>query len=151
MESVSEDLKRWDSGSEMGRSKLKDLEMGGKREEVGWGERKGVEVGESSRRKTVKEWKGGEGLGLLGKRVEDREDSVAEQWWPSRSKAARLWMSLWMWGMSDLVARRILVKSGWPIGWFSGKVVVGVGPGAGGGAAALAILVVEREREREIL
>lgn len=55
-------------------------------------------------------------------------------------------MSLWMWGMSDLVARRILVKSRWPIGWFSGNVVVGVGAGVSGGAAAPAILVVERER-----
>lgn len=89
--------------------------MGGKeREEAEEREDWGKGVGEVSRRRTVNEWKGGEGL--LSKMVEEREDSVAEKRWVRRSKTAIWWMSLWMWGTSDLAARRILTKSGWPTG-----------------------------------
>ncbi|PPD97319.1 hypothetical protein GOBAR_DD05664 [Gossypium barbadense] len=67
-----------------------------------------------------------------------REDSVAEQRWDSRSKTAIWWISLWMKGTSEGVARRILVKTGWPIGVVSGAAMEGSGAadGGGGGAAA---------------
>lgn len=86
-------------------------------------------MGEASRRRTVKDWKGGE-----VKRVEEREDSVAEKRWVRRSKTAIWWMSLWMWGTSEGVARRMRVKRG----VVSGRDVAGsgAGVGAGGGAAA---------------
>ena len=77
------------------------------------GEKKrGVVVGgngveESSRMKMVEVWKGGE-----LKRVEEREASVAEKRWVMRSKMASWWMSLWMCGTSDEVARRTRAKSG---------------------------------------
>ena len=83
--------------------------------------------------KRVKDWKGGE-----VKSEEEREASVAEKRWVRRSKTAIWWMSLWMWGMSDGVARRTREKSGWPVGVGFGSAVA-AGVGAGGGAAAAAI------------
>jgi len=88
-------------------------------------------LGEASRRKMVKErkgWAAGE------KRVAAREDSVAEKRWVRRSKTAIWWISLWMWGTSEGVARRMRVKRG----VVSGNDVAGsgAGVGAGGGAAA---------------
>lgn len=112
-------------------SKLNVFSMGVKE---GEGERRGgMGEEESSSRKIVNEWKGGE-----RKRLEDREDSVAEQRWDSRSKTAIWWISLWMKGTSEGVARRILVKTGWPIGVVSGAAMEGSGAadGGGGGAAA---------------
>ncbi|KAA8539295.1 hypothetical protein F0562_025987 [Nyssa sinensis] len=53
--------------------------------------------------------------------------------------AANWWMSLWMCGASDLVARRILGKIGLQIGRSSGNAVLGMGAGGGGGAAAAII------------
>lgn len=60
---------------------------------LGWGDKRafGKGVGETSRRKTVNDWKGGE-----VKRVEEREASVAAHWLARRSKIANWWMSLWM-------------------------------------------------------
>lgn len=84
---------------------------------------------EASRSKMVKEWKG---WTVGEKRVADREDSVAEKRWVRRSKTAIWWMSLWMWGISEGVARRIRVKSWWPDG-----VVSGVGLGGAAGAINL--------------
>lgn len=74
----------------MGRSRVMVWVMGEKRAECvcSWG---GNGVWESSRMKTVKDWKGGE-----VKSVEEREASVAEQWWARCSKLASWWMSLWM-------------------------------------------------------
>jgi len=68
----------------------------------------GKGVGEASRSKMVKDWKG---WTVGEKRVADREDSVAEKRWVRRSKTAIWWMSLWMWGISEGVARRMRVKS----------------------------------------
>lgn len=69
--------------------------------------------GEVSRRKTVKEWKGVGGfVAELGKSVAEREDSVVAKRWVRRSKTAIWWMSLWMYGTSVTVARRIREKSG---------------------------------------
>jgi len=82
---------------------------------------KGMGVGEASRRKMVKEWKG---WAVEEKRVADRENSVAEKRWVRRSKTAIWWMSLWMWGMSEGAARRMRVKRRWPNG-----VVLGVRDG----------------------
>lgn len=48
--------------------------------------------GERSRMRTVKEVKGGGGLGFGGKRVEEREDSVVEKRWVSCSKTAIWWI-----------------------------------------------------------
>ncbi len=78
--------------------------MGEKKREVGEG---GNGVWESSRMKMVEDWKGGE-----VKRVEEREASVAEKMSVRRSKMAIWWMSLWMCGTSDGVARRTRTKSG---------------------------------------
>lgn len=72
---------------------------------------RGNGFGETSRMKTVKEVKGGGGL-VEGKRVEEREASVAEHWSERRSYTAIWWMSLWIWGTSELVARRMREKSG---------------------------------------
>ena len=90
-------------------------------------------VGETSRRKTVTDWKGGE-----LKRVDEREDSVAENMWARRSKTASWYMSLWRWGTSEGLAIRILAKIGFPTGPDSGNAVgaTGVGVGGGGGSAA---------------
>ncbi|CAK9156475.1 unnamed protein product, partial [Ilex paraguariensis] len=85
----------------------------------------------------VKEWKGMV-VGL--NRVVEREASVAEQRWERRSKAASWCMSLWMWGMSEFVARRIRAKSGWPSGWSPGSVRLGSGVEAGGGGGAAAAI-----------
>lgn len=95
------------------------------------GEGKGF--GETSRRKMVKEVKGAE-----LKRVEEREASVAEQRWARRSKTARRWMSLWIWGTSAGVARRIREKTGLSRQEESCKAREGSGAadGGGGGAAA---------------
>lgn len=78
----------------------------------------------------MKDWKGGE-----VKRVEERDASVAAKRSVRRSKTAIWWMSLWMWGTSDGVARRTRAKMGWPVGVGSGSTVA-AGAGGGGGAAA---------------
>lgn len=97
-------------------------------------------VGETSRMKMVKEWKGCVAVDVEGKRVVEREDSVAEKRWVRRSKTAIWWISLWMWGTSDGVARRMRVKTGWPSGVDSGSVVSGSGAGVGGGGGAAAAI-----------
>lgn len=95
--------------------------------------------GDTSRRKTVKEWKGGE-----MNKVEEREASVAEKRCVRRSKTAIWWMSLWRWGTSEGVARRIRENRGWPTGVESesGRPVGGDGAGAGGGGGAAAAILV---------
>lgn len=85
----------------------------------------GKGFGEVSRRKTVKEWKGGGAV--EGKRVVAREASVVEKRWVRRSKTAIWWISLWMKGTSVMVARRMRAKSG----WVEGRGMIGVGVGDG--------------------
>ena len=85
----------------------------------------------------VNEWKG---FAVGEKRVEESEDSVAEKRWVRRSKTAIWWISLWMWGTSEGVARRMRVKIGWPTGAVSGRPVAGSGAGAGGGGGAAAAI-----------
>lgn len=54
-----------------------------------------------------------------------------------RSNTAIWWISLWMNGTSDGVARRIREKIGWPIGEDCGTMFgSGAAVGGGGGAAA---------------
>lgn len=101
----------------------------------------GKGVGETSRSKTVKDWKGGE-----LKRVAEREDSVAENMWVRRWEAACWYMSLWRWGTSEELAIRILAKIGFPMGAVSCGVMVGVGVGVwgdGGPVTAIACLLRE--------
>lgn len=98
----------------------------------------GKGLGETSRMKTVKEWKGGGAV--EGKRVSEREDSVVEKRWVRCSNTAIWWMSLWMCGTSDLVASRIRANIGCPIGPSSGSVVLGTGAGDGGGGGAAAAI-----------
>lgn len=95
--------------------------------------------------KTLKEVNGGGGFGE-GKRVAAREASVAVHWRARRSKVASWWMSLWMWGTSKMVAKRMRAYNGCRIGAVSGIVFSGVvvGSGGGGGGAAASIAFFER-------
>ena len=115
----------------MGRSRLTTWVIGG------WAPTgaSGKGVGETSRRKTVKDWKGG-----VLKRLDEREDSVAEKRWGRRSKTASWYMSLWRGRTSDGLAIRILAKIGFPTGPVSGNVVGGMGVGVGGGGGAAAAI-----------
>jgi len=69
------------SGSSKGRLRFTSLVMGLKKGLESKVE-KGKGVGEASRRRMVKEWKG---WTVGEKRVADREDSVAEKRWVRRS------------------------------------------------------------------